>query len=66
MKYAGFVTTEIDFIQVQIPSDNDTVLMMEMGTPTAEGWDVFSVMLAGIVKGVRLFDDSRERPVTPG
>ncbi|MGW4763336.1 hypothetical protein ACWEPD_16815 [Streptomyces pseudogriseolus] len=51
---------------MQIPSDNDTALMMEMGTPTAEGWDVFSAMLAGIVKGVRLFDDSGERLVTPG
>ncbi|MGX5213397.1 hypothetical protein ACWKT3_32695 [Streptomyces violaceus] len=44
------------FIQVQIPLDNGTVLLLEMGTPTAEGWDVFSAMFAGIVKSVRLFD----------
>lgn len=45
------------FIQVQIPLNNETVLILEMGTPTVEGWDVFSAMFAGIVKSVRLFDD---------
>ncbi|MEU1081453.1 hypothetical protein ABZ368_14600 [Streptomyces sp. NPDC005908] len=54
------------FIQVQIPLDNGTVLVMEMGTPTVEGWDVFSAMFAGIVKSVRLFDDSGAPLVMPG
>lgn len=44
------------FIQVQIPLNNGTVLLLEMGTPTVEGWDVFSSMFAGIVKSVRCFD----------
>jgi hypothetical protein len=43
------------FIQAQIPLTNGTVLVLEMGTPTVEGWDVFSAMFAGIVKSVRLF-----------
>lgn len=44
------------FIQVQIPLNNGTVLLLEMGTPTVEGWDVFSAMFAGVVKSVRFFD----------
>ena len=54
------------FIQVQIPLNNGTVLLLEMGTPTVEGWDVFSAMFAGIVKSVRLFDDSGGPLVMPG
>ncbi|MFI1421037.1 hypothetical protein ACH4VX_24280 [Streptomyces sp. NPDC020731] len=54
------------FIQVQIPLNNGTVLILEMGTPTVEGWDVFSAMFAGIVKSVRLFDDSGAPLVMPG
>ncbi|MGX1155363.1 hypothetical protein RKD39_002941 [Streptomyces albogriseolus] len=54
------------FIQVQIPLSNGTVLVLEMGTPTVEGWDVFSAMFAGIVKSVRLFDDSGGPLVMPG
>ncbi|MEV7321785.1 hypothetical protein [Streptomyces sp. NPDC093970] len=46
------------FIQVQIPFDNGTVLILEMGTPTPQAWDVFSAMFAGVVKSVRLFDES--------
>ncbi|WP_371669813.1 hypothetical protein OG985_20535 [Streptomyces sp. NBC_00289] len=45
------------FIQVQAPLPNGTVLVLEMVTPTQEGWDVFSSMFAGVVKSVRFFDD---------
>ncbi|MEV0639630.1 hypothetical protein AB0I77_32790 [Streptomyces sp. NPDC050619] len=54
------------FIQVQIPLKNGTVLVMEMGTPTPEGWDVFSSMFAGVVKSVRLFNDAGKPIVMPG
>ncbi|WP_105975574.1 hypothetical protein [Streptomyces geranii] len=54
------------FIQVQVPLDNGTVLVLEMGTPTIEGWDVFSAMFAGIVKSVRFFDDQGALLVMPG
>jgi hypothetical protein len=54
------------FIQVQIPLTNGTVLLLEMGTPTVEGWDVFSAMFAGIVKSVRLFDADGAPLVMPG
>ncbi|MBR8643172.1 hypothetical protein KEF29_37195 [Streptomyces tuirus] len=54
------------FIQVQIPLNNGTVLLLEMGTPTAEGWDVFSAMFAGVVKSVRLFDVDGSPLVMPG
>ncbi|PTH88296.1 hypothetical protein C9J60_15765 [Streptomyces sp. A244] len=54
------------FIQVQIPLANGTVLMLEMGTPTVEGWDVFSAMFAGIVKSVRFFDNDGAPLVMPG
>ncbi|MGP3951632.1 hypothetical protein [Streptomyces sp. 7N604] len=46
------------FIQVQVPLTNGTVIVMEMSTPTSEGWDTFSKMFAGIVRGIRLFDAS--------
>ncbi|MXM62454.1 hypothetical protein GR925_03060 [Streptomyces sp. HUCO-GS316] len=45
------------FIQVQAPLPNGTVLVLEMVTPTQEGWDTFSSMFAGIVKSVCFFDD---------
>ncbi|MER6677606.1 hypothetical protein [Streptomyces sp. NPDC000983] len=54
------------FIQVQIPLTNGTVLVLEMGTPTVEGWDVFSSMFAGIVKSVRFFDEDGSMVVMPG
>lgn len=54
------------FIQVQIPLNNGTVLVLEMGTPTVEGWDVFSAMFAGIVKSVRFFDTEGNPLVMPG
>ncbi|MER6106998.1 hypothetical protein [Streptomyces hirsutus] len=54
------------FIQVQIPLNNGTALLLEMGTPTAEGWEVFSAMFAGIVKSVRFFDDHGSSMVMPG
>ncbi|MET9682037.1 hypothetical protein [Streptomyces coeruleorubidus] len=54
------------FIQVQIPLTNGTVLLLEMGTPTVEGWDVFSSMFAGIVKSVRFFDSDGAPLVMPG
>ncbi|MDO0926332.1 hypothetical protein QQY24_13195 [Streptomyces sp. TG1A-8] len=54
------------FIQVQIPLSNGTVLVMEMGTPTPRGWDVFSAMFAGVVKSVRLFGESGKLTVMPG
>ncbi|WP_435283747.1 hypothetical protein [Streptomyces koelreuteriae] len=54
------------FIQVQIPLTNGTVLLLEMGTPTVEGWDVFSAMFAGIVKSVRFFDTHGAPLVMPG
>lgn len=54
------------FIQVQIPLTNGTVLVLEMGTPTVEGWDVFSSMFAGVVKSVRFFDDDGAPLVMPG
>jgi hypothetical protein len=54
------------FIQAQIPLNNGTVLLLEMGTPTVEGWDVFSAMFAGIVKSVRFFDIDGAPLVMPG
>ncbi|MET9733903.1 hypothetical protein ABZZ79_25585 [Streptomyces sp. NPDC006458] len=54
------------FIQVQIPVSNGTVLLLEMGTPTVEGWDVFSAMFAGVVKSVRFFDEQGTPLVMPG
>ncbi|MEU1911651.1 hypothetical protein [Streptomyces massasporeus] len=54
------------FIQVQIPLNNGTVLLMEMGTPTVDGWDVFSAMFAGVVKSVRFFDTDGAPLVMPG
>ncbi|WP_367044180.1 hypothetical protein [Streptomyces sp. Je 1-332] len=54
------------FIQVQIPLSNQTVLVLEMGTPTAEGWDTFSAMFAGVVKSVRFFDEHGLPLVMPG
>ncbi|MEU4468874.1 hypothetical protein AB0G20_35175 [Streptomyces sp. NPDC024017] len=54
------------FIQVQIPLNNGTVLLLEMGTPTVEGWDVFSAMFAGVVKSVRFFDIDGAPLVMPG
>ncbi|WP_406332128.1 hypothetical protein [Streptomyces sp. NBC_00203] len=53
------------FIQVQIPLNNGTLLVMEMGTPTPEGWEVFSSMFAGVVKSVRLFNDAGKPLVMP-
>lgn len=54
------------FIQVQIPLTNETVLVLEMGTPTPEGWDGFSSMFAGVVKSVRLFNEAGKPVVMPG
>lgn len=53
------------FIQVQIPLNNGTILVMEMGTPTPEGWNVFSSMFAGVVKSVRLFNEAGKPVVMP-
>ncbi|MEU6120654.1 hypothetical protein [Streptomyces sp. NPDC047123] len=44
------------FINVQVPLSNGTAVVLEMTTPTQEGWDVFSSMFAGIAKSVTLFD----------
>lgn len=54
------------FIQVQLPLGNGTVLVLEMGTPTPAGWEVFSAMFAGVVKSIRLFDDEGHPLVVPG
>ncbi|MEV5757610.1 hypothetical protein AB0L61_12690 [Streptomyces tendae] len=54
------------FIRVHVPLVNGTVLVLEMGTPTVEGWDVFSAMFAGVTKSVRLFDDHGAPLVMPG
>ncbi|MFJ4920139.1 hypothetical protein [Streptomyces sp. NPDC088725] len=53
------------FIQVQVPLTNATVLVLELGTPTPEGWDVFSSMFAGVVKSLRLFDSDGTLLVMP-
>ncbi|MGW0996716.1 hypothetical protein ACWD5V_26200 [Streptomyces sp. NPDC002523] len=53
------------YIQAQVPLTNGTVLILEMGTPTPRGWDVFSAMFAGVVKSVRLFDESGKPMVMP-
>ncbi|MFC9017265.1 hypothetical protein ACFTZG_14155 [Streptomyces albidoflavus] len=53
------------FIQVHLPLPNETVVILEMSTPSAEGWDVFSSMFAGVVKSLRLFDDEGTPLVTP-
>ncbi|CAL9543877.1 hypothetical protein SUDANB174_04269 [Streptomyces sp. enrichment culture] len=45
------------FIQAQVPLPNGTVVVMEMVTPTQEGWEVFSSMFAGILKTLSFFDD---------
>jgi hypothetical protein len=54
------------FIQIQIPLNNGTALVLEMGTPTPKAWDVFSSMFAGVVKSVRLFNESGKPVVMPG
>ncbi|AIJ14114.1 hypothetical protein ACQ9AR_26060 [Streptomyces lividans] len=45
------------FIQAHVPLPNGTVVVLEMVTPTQEGWDVFSAMFAGILKSLCFFDD---------
>jgi hypothetical protein len=45
------------FIQAQVPLPNGTTLVLEMVTPSPEGWEVFSAMFAGILKSLRFFDD---------
>ncbi|MEU9209054.1 hypothetical protein AB0D27_14145 [Streptomyces sp. NPDC048415] len=59
-------TVWTSFIQVQVPLTNGTALVLEMGTPTPDGWDVFSAMFAGVVKSLRLFDADGEPLVMPG
>jgi hypothetical protein len=59
-------TVWTSFIQVQVPLTNGTALVLEMGTPTPDGWDVFSAMFAGVVKSLRLFDAEGEPLVMPG
>ncbi|MFI2616422.1 hypothetical protein [Streptomyces sp. NPDC018584] len=44
------------FINLQVPLSNGTAVVLEMSTPTQEGWDVFSSMFAGVAKSLRLFD----------
>ncbi|QES43192.1 hypothetical protein DEJ49_21355 [Streptomyces venezuelae] len=44
------------FINVQVPLFNGTAVVLEMTTPTQEGWDVFSSMFAGVAKSLTLFD----------
>ncbi|MEW2523244.1 hypothetical protein [Streptomyces sp. NPDC047071] len=57
------------FINVQVPLSNGTAVVLEMSTPTMEGWDVFSSMFAGVCRSLQLFDaagnpvDSKGRPV---
>ncbi|MEQ4197046.1 hypothetical protein [Streptomyces sp. YIM 103828] len=53
------------FIQIHLPLPNQTVVIMEMSTPSLVGWDVFSSMFAGVVKSLRLFDDEGTPLVTP-
>lgn len=53
------------FIQVQVPLTNGLVVVLEMGTPTPEGWDVFSSMFAGVVKSLRFFDSDSTLLVMP-
>ncbi|MFD7435867.1 hypothetical protein [Streptomyces sp. NPDC059861] len=43
------------FIRVYVPLPNGTTVIMEMGTPTMDGWDVFSTMFGNIVSSIRLF-----------
>ncbi|WP_329275821.1 hypothetical protein [Streptomyces sp. NBC_01451] len=45
------------FIQVHVPLPNGTVIVLEMVTPSPEGWDVFSSMFAGVLKSLSIFDD---------
>ncbi|WP_328558154.1 MULTISPECIES: hypothetical protein [unclassified Streptomyces] len=59
-------TVRTSFIQVQVPLTNGTAVVLEMGTPTPDGWDVFSSMFAGVVKSLRLFDTEGEPVVVPG
>jgi hypothetical protein len=58
-------TVRTSFIQVQLPLTNGTAVVLEMGTPTPEGWEVFSSMFAGVVKSVRLFTAEGEPVVMP-
>ncbi|MCF3123806.1 hypothetical protein IPZ68_29470 [Streptomyces arenae] len=57
------------FINVQVPLSNGTAVVLEMTTPTQEGWDVFSSMFAGVAKSLTLFDaagrpiDTRGKPL---
>ncbi|AWZ10844.1 hypothetical protein DRB96_30995 [Streptomyces sp. ICC1] len=53
------------FLQVQVPLTNGLVVVLEMGTPTPEGWDVFSSMFAGVVKSLRFFDSDSTLLVMP-
>ncbi|MEW2450672.1 hypothetical protein AB0896_24465 [Streptomyces parvulus] len=45
------------FIQAHAPLPNGTVVVLEMVTPTQEGWEVFSAMFAGVLKTLCFFDD---------
>ncbi|UOG78245.1 hypothetical protein [Streptomyces sp. CB09030] len=45
------------FIQAHVPLPNDTVVVLEMVTPSQEGWEVFSSMFAGVLKTLRFFND---------
>ncbi|WP_409470348.1 hypothetical protein [Streptomyces sp. HC307] len=44
------------YIRVYVPLPNGTTVVTEMGTPTMDGWDVFSTMFGNIVSSIRLFE----------
>jgi hypothetical protein len=44
------------YIRVYVPLPNGTVVVMEMSTPSMDGWDVFSTMFGNVVSSIRLFN----------
>ncbi|WUC42948.1 hypothetical protein OG692_14050 [Streptomyces cellulosae] len=52
------------FIRVYVPLPNGTTLVMEMGTPTMEGWDLFSTMFGNTVSSICLYNANGSALIT--
>ncbi|MGW7241666.1 hypothetical protein [Streptomyces sp. NPDC054804] len=52
------------YIRVHVPLPNDSMVIMEMQTPTMAGWEVFSTMFGNTVSSLRLFRADGSRLIT--
>ncbi|MEU5311140.1 hypothetical protein [Streptomyces sp. NPDC021562] len=52
------------YIRVYVPLPNDSMVIMEMQTPTMAGWEVFSTMFGNTVSSLRLFRADGSRLIT--